>query len=168
MAELRRVGDLDISEDMGHHRRAWVVKRVAWALGTVILLAALVGVCGHGPISKTSGRDSTGALEVEYDWVGRYNSPALLTISVKAPGKDEIRLALDQALLDQMEIKRIDPEPKETIAAENGLLMVIAKEESAEVGQVTIRYDPDGYGESRGFITLQGSGSVEIKQFFLP
>ena len=57
MAQLHRLGELDVSEDLAFTRREWLLRRVVWALVLVTLLAALCGLLGIGPLSQVSAAD---------------------------------------------------------------------------------------------------------------
>lgn len=49
--EVHRVGDLEIEEDLDHQRRCWKLERASWAVMALVLLAAMAGLFGSGPLS---------------------------------------------------------------------------------------------------------------------
>ena len=54
MRERREAADLAIREDMRHQRLEWAVERVGWAAVALVLVAALAGLLGHGPLSRAT------------------------------------------------------------------------------------------------------------------
>ena len=58
MTDLVRVGDLQIHQDLCQERREWKIQRVGWLLMALMLVAALAGLLGPGPLSSTIAEDS--------------------------------------------------------------------------------------------------------------
>src|SRR4029079_12532418 len=54
-----------IKEDMDFQRRSWTVERAGWLILGVVMVAALVGLFGYGPVSKAhlNGND----LKLSYE-----------------------------------------------------------------------------------------------------
>lgn len=57
-----RVGDLEVPQDLGFQRRACTFERIGWVAMTLVLLAAIVGVWGEGPLAQAEAvsRDGSG------------------------------------------------------------------------------------------------------------
>ena len=49
MPEPKRVGDLEVTQDMRHQRLEWKIERVCWAVIAFVAAAELAGLLGHGP-----------------------------------------------------------------------------------------------------------------------
>ena len=80
---------LEVHEDMRLVRRSWVVQRIGWGVMAALLLAALLGLFGTGPLSRATATAPGGAVTLDYDRFGRYLGPATLLIRVgpgAAPG----------------------------------------------------------------------------------
>ncbi len=45
---MKRVGDLEIDQDLAFERRQWSVQRVGWGVGALIIVAALLGCSAPG------------------------------------------------------------------------------------------------------------------------
>ena len=54
--------ELQIEQDMGFQRTEWVVQRAGWVGMALLILAALVGLLGRGPLSAAVARAGDGAL----------------------------------------------------------------------------------------------------------
>lgn len=53
MPNLKRVGDLEINQDLDYQQRAWVIQRIAWVVIALVTLAGLF-VSSDRPKSKSS------------------------------------------------------------------------------------------------------------------
>ena len=60
-----RVDGLQLEEDASFRRRAWAVQRAGWALMALLLLGAILGLLGSGPLS-TATADVPGLMRIEY------------------------------------------------------------------------------------------------------
>lgn len=78
---VKRIGDLDIAQDLEHQRREWVIERIGWAIMALILLAALAGLLGSGPLSNARIDHPGSHLSAEYNRFERYQSPTKRTAS---------------------------------------------------------------------------------------
>ena len=89
---MKRVGDLEINEDLRFQRRMWAVQRVGWivtALVVLAALAALLGLLGPGLLSTSAKAGSGGAsLSVEeYEQVLRYRKPTTRRLGLGEGGR---------------------------------------------------------------------------------
>jgi hypothetical protein len=103
--------DVQIEEDPRFQRREWRVQRVAWLVFALIIVAALAGVFGRGPLSSASV--SGAGLRLDYERLARWRTPQTLTIQLTgddaAAGPHVIWISRDY--LEGVEIERITPEP---------------------------------------------------------
>ncbi|MFP5362307.1 MAG: hypothetical protein ACLGI5_06225 [Thermoleophilia bacterium] len=108
MAETGRVGDLEIAQDLGYERRALRLRNAFAVVWGLILVAALLGVFGTGPLS--SARTSDGPLQVEYERFTRFGTTTELSI---APGGGEgtTNVAISRPYLHDLVINDIQPQP---------------------------------------------------------
>lgn len=78
---MKRVGDLEINQDLAFERRQWPVQRVGWGVGALIIVAALLGVFGSGPLSAaTAGDEET--LLVHFQRFVRHKGQGELVVKV--------------------------------------------------------------------------------------
>lgn len=76
MTRFKTIGSLQLHEDLAHERREWKLQRVGWALMALALLAAVLGLFGHGPLSETASASADGALTVRHQRFERYQAPS--------------------------------------------------------------------------------------------
>lgn len=72
MAKSKKVGDLQISEDMEFQRRSWIVQRTGWAIFALVILLAALGVSGDGMLSSARAGQEDGGLWLEFPRFGRF------------------------------------------------------------------------------------------------
>src|SRR4051794_40698086 len=106
MSPVPRVRDLEIEQDLAYQRREWAFERVGWLLLGLLLLAALVGLLGRGPLSNTTAGDPGGPLRVEYQRFLRHRSTSTLRVHLgpNAARGNEAHLWLDREYLEGMEV----------------------------------------------------------------
>ena len=161
---MEKHGRLEIDENYPHHVKGWRIKRVAWALMGLLIVAALGGFLGPGPYSKRKVAGANG-MTLEYERVVRYNAPAHLFL--RAPGGEEdLEVSLPAEFVKVIELEGIDPEPKEMrLEGEKHTWIFARKGGSSEI---FIHYRPQGFGMRKIEIDVKGAGEFGVKQFFMP
>jgi hypothetical protein len=101
----------------------WRRERIGWALLAILLAAALLGVFGAGPLSRTS--ISVGGVQLAYDRFVRTSAPTVLELVVQpeANGSEAI-VALDHAYLERVRVREIVPQPKRAVAQPDAVAFV--------------------------------------------
>ena len=166
----RKAGGLEIGEDLEFERRSWVVQRVGWALMAVVILAALGGVFGAGPLSSTRAASSSGLVWIEYERFGRFKSPYTLRVHFdpQAIGKGSIRFWIDRAYLDEMRPERILPEPHKVEIAAQRLLYEFPAAAGAGPGVITFELKPNTFGRIEGRLGLDGGDELRFGHLVYP
>lgn len=170
MPKPERVGDLEISQDLAHERREWAIERVGWVVMALLLLAALAGLTGPGPLSRATAADNSSALRVEYNRFERYQSPVMLRVHL-GPGAapdGKARLWLSRDYVENVELRHIDPEPESVEAASDRLVYTFNLPDPAQPTAVTYHLEPNEYGRRPVRIGLAGGPELQFSQFFYP
>ena len=163
MAELRRVGAIDISEDMRHERREWVVQRVGWAAMAGFLVAAALGLFGSGPLARATAAEA--ALRVEYSLFARLDAPDEIEVEASSSGP-ELRISIDRDFLTHNELERITPEPD---AIElDGERVVHVYRAYAGRHRVVFELRAHRLGTQRATIAADDGPPVHLQQFVYP
>lgn len=168
MAETRRVGDLEIGQDLEFQRREWRLQRAGWVVMALIVLVALLGLFGGGPIGRAQA--GAGPLTVDYSRFDRRRSPSELRLAIAgdATGSGEVSVWLATDYLDALDVQTILPEPDTFQAGAERTVLVF---EAAEAGQpiaVSIEYEPEPVGLLDGRIGLVGGDAVAIRHLVYP
>jgi hypothetical protein len=84
MAEMKRVGDLEVAEDMKAQRRNWAFAVVGSAVMVMVALAGLFGLFGGaGLLSRATVGSQKDTLYVqEYERFLRFGKPTTLEVSL--------------------------------------------------------------------------------------
>lgn len=157
--------EIEINEESEHRKRSEKVRAIGRILMALLLLAALAGAFGGGPLSE--GVVESAGLRLEYQRVARFNSPEKFKIQVP-PAADKIRLHVDSALLEIIDIERIDPEPKEMELAPDGQIWEFPVQTTNAPISISINYRPDAFGRAAGKFEIEGRGFLSFKQFYFP
>ncbi|HEV7254891.1 MAG TPA: hypothetical protein VGN97_17550 [Mesorhizobium sp.] len=136
-----------------------------------LILAALAGLLGHGPLSSTTAGDPAGPIWIEYNRFQRYQGPSELKIhlSPAAVRQGEARVWIERSVLDHIEIERIEPRPERMeLGPDRHALVFLAPQLTGDTS-VIIRYLPDRrFGWTEGEIGIGGGPPVPISQFVYP
>lgn len=167
---------LQIDQDLAFQRRTWIVERAGWAGMGLLVLAALAGLFGGGPLSQATAGAPGGALWLEYDRFGRLLSPATLRVHIGAAGEGTARIWLDRAYLSDVKLEGVVPEPDSVEAASDGLVFVFRVAEPGPPSSVTFDLQPERFGLLTGHAALVSAGAgvgetdprVRFRQFIYP
>lgn len=159
---------LEVTEDFEFEQRQWRIQRAGWAIMALILLGALLGLFGDGPLSHAQA--SSGALRVEYERFLHADAPATLRISVHAPPPGPVRLGIDRRYLDAVPMKQIRPRPVQVIAAGDELLYEFAAPAGGDL-HVSIDASPEAPGLPQATVRLvqrAGPAPLHFRQLIYP
>jgi hypothetical protein len=154
---VRRIGDVELSEDMRHERREWTAQRVGWVLMALLVGAALAGAFGSGPLARA--RAAAPGLEVEYPRFARDDADAELTVRL-AGGQ----LWLGRELLERFELELVTP-PPDRVAMQGDRWIY---DHGGAPAEVTLRVRPRTPGASSVRLGAVGGGEVRLEQLVYP
>lgn len=155
---------------MHRHRSAWRLEHASWALMALLLVAALLGVFGGGPLSHAR-TGSAGTVELEYDRLLRAAAPTEYRLEIQpgfaADGRLEVRI--DQDLVDAMEIASIVPEP-ESVTAGPGYTRFSFRIEAGgrSPARVVIGFEPATFGRFSGALSVDDAAPLTVSHFVFP
>jgi hypothetical protein len=161
---------LEIDEDIEQQQKVWLIERISWVIMALFILAGLLGLLGHGPLSSTTLNDSASGLVVRYERFERVNAQTFFHIelnpheSVAAPA----RLSLGREFLEKVEVLRIEPEPAEVEAWADHVTYVITRPDPASPTDIIIHYTPLDFGRAAIEMRLEGYPAQTFSQFIYP
>ena len=175
MAELKRVGDLQVAEDLKAQCRNWAFAVVGSMIMVMVALAGLLGLFGGaGPLSRATVGDQKDTLYIrEYERFLRFGKPTTLHVSLDTAAAiegGEIRLWINREYLKSIQLQEVDPQPKTVEVTPERLLYIFdAKEGSKDrPTEVTFELEPDEIGTLAGRVGLDGGASQTFEQFVYP
>ncbi len=159
---------IEIDEDMRHQRLEWRLQRIGWVIGGLFLLAGALGLMGYGPLSRAHAGDAS--FSVEYDRFQRASALSEYRIAIDPALAADGRLTLrfDDALLDAVEIERIQPEPERTVLTGGASVMDFPAVAGGGSASVIVSYRPMTFGRVRGSISAGGGPQVALDQIIYP
>lgn len=109
MAEMKRVGDLEVAEDLKAQRRNWVFATVGSAVMVMVALAGLLGLFGgEGVLSRATVGNQNDTLYIqEYERFLRFGKPTTLHVSLDtaaAVQDGQIRLWINREYLKGIQL----------------------------------------------------------------
>jgi len=161
---------LQIEENRAHSRLEWRIERVGWAVMALLLAAGLLGLLGYGPLSQVQAGDP-GTLSVTYDRLQRSSAPSeyRFTIAPSLARDGQFHLRFDDALLEEVDIESIIPEPEHVRAGpgytEYRFAMAAAGESPV---RVQFQFKQTTFGHVRGSVSAEGAAPLVIDQIVLP
>ena len=165
MASPDRPETLQVHEDRAHERLEWRVQRIAWSVLALLLVAALSGGLGHGPLSDALARSDDGVVSVHHHRFERYQAPTQYDIRI-AGAAARVTVLLPGDVLRHMELERFEPEPRATRAVGEGMLLVFDAAPGRDTG-VRVFFRPERFGPLRADLRVQGR-VVRLRQFVYP
>ena len=167
-ATARASKGLEVREDLAFQRRDWAAQRVGWAAIGLVLLAALAGLTGPGPLSgvtRTDGRHFT----IEYERFVRHGARTTLTLRV-TPGavrEGRVRISVDRHFLAANDLQRLVPDPNATRGRDEEVEFVYDVAPGDGL-QVRWTLEPDQLGSHSASVRLNDGPAIRIEQFTYP
>lgn len=166
MGDLVRVGSLEIDQDLRYQRLEWRIERVGWMLGGLLLLAALAGLFGSGPLSWASAGGGT-PLQVSYERFLRYGAPNRLTVLAESGPGGVLHIDVSSAYLSRMRVNQVFPEPSRVASSPAWTRFEF---EAAPRGrsEIVLDLEPARRGRAEATLRLDGQAPVHVRQFVYP
>lgn len=162
--------DIETGCDLAFERRWWRIQRVCWIVLTLLLLGGVAGVFGHGPLSKTTICPPGSELQVSYERLARRETPWLLQLRLDkaALASGKVRIRLNRALVDQMQLKQIVPEPLAAEPLADGARFIFRTDPTRDSALITFVEDPTTPGLIESEVAIEGAEPVRFCQFVFP
>jgi hypothetical protein len=170
MPHPRRVGDMEVGQDLAYQRREWLVERIGWVVMATVVLAALVGLLGRGPLSSARQADDQGGLSLDYERFLHYRDHTTLKVTI-AKGSAEtrhVRVWLSRAYLESMRPLKIVPQPeREEIGGERQVFVFRRADHDAPL-TIIFHVEPDDFGSLPGKLGIDDGAALDFWQFVYP
>jgi hypothetical protein len=169
-SEVRRVGDLEISQDVQMQRRIWTLQRVGWGGIALVLLAIMLGLTGRGPLSSATIGKAGSGLQVEYERFARYSAPAPLKIRV-GPGmakNGKAHVWLSREFVDSITIDQISPEAASMKVLGDRQIYEFELPDPQNGATITLHTKPQKVGSLAGRAGLEDGPTLSFQQFIYP
>jgi hypothetical protein len=145
-----RIGDLEINQDLDVQRKTWTVQRIGWGGMALIILTALAGVFGSGPLARTEVQDDSQTFRLSYDRFGRYEGE------------------VDQTYWTSHAVEHMTPEPLLSRVGIGGFLYTFETHPPSTPAAIVFRLRPKYLGSLEGRIRVNDDGLLQFHQFMFP
>jgi hypothetical protein len=167
---MRRSSEFDAGEDSGHQQVEWRVEQAGFVMWALILIAALAGLLGPGPLSSVSAASADGSIQAAYHRFARLQAEGRITLrlSPSLVRDGAIRLRINRAFTESAAIERIQPEPREMVIAGEELIYVFPAEKGQATASVEFRFNPARMGVREYFFGHESGAHVRLWTLVLP
>ncbi|WP_082056546.1 hypothetical protein [Pseudomonas sp. 10-1B] len=148
-------------------QRVWRFERVGWYVLVVIVLLALAGLFGNGPLSDAEVVSQDGRVKVEYQRLSRSGTTDSLFITVQGPPGQPVMVELEGTLLRQASIETLQPEPLVSMSHGPALLLQLGtSNDGMATLYLTLRSEHVGILE--GIVRAGSNSAVHFSTFLYP
>jgi hypothetical protein len=160
--------ELELEQDLEFQYKSWRVQRVCWVLIALIVLAALLGLMGTGPLSAETRRAADGLFELEYERFVRMQAPSRLRVNYtpQAVQAGEARVWLDRSYVERTRLEAVVPQPLRVEIGEDRLTYVFAAQ-NGHPGAVTFHLQLQTFGRLAGRSGI-GDAVIAFRQLAYP
>ena len=169
MSEIDRVGTVDIAEDMAFQRRSWNVQRVGWAVMFVIVVAALAGLFGSGPLSGATAGDAS-TFQVRYARAIRHRDATQFRIDVPTSrtSQNQVEIAIERSFLEGINLESIIPEPESVEAGADAIVYSFDVGGAEQPVTITFNFEPVDIGPTSAIVAVNDERPITLDIFVFP
>ena len=168
MSDTKKVGDLEIAQDLKFQHAEWRFQRVGWLIMLVVVIAALAGAFGRGPLAHATARAGDGSFELDYDRIARHFSNNTFQFKLRADtpaNLDTIGIWFESEYLEGLDLQQITPTPIRMASGQGRTTFYF---EAGPGARIEFNYQPDAFGRRRSGVGIEQGASTYIRQFILP
>lgn len=169
MSPLKRISDIDISENYNFQRRLWVIERVTWVVMLALLILAALGFAGNdGPLNTVTAANKK--ISVEYQPRVNRVQPVTFSVTLRDISSTTAKVLISRDFMNNFQVQHITPEPDSVQTSDKMLVYSFtpasnAKSMAIDFDLVT---DRTAVGSSSGMVGPDEADMVTINQFVYP
>lgn len=167
---MKRVGDLEVDEDIGFEKSEWRAQRIGWSLMAVVILLALLGLFGTGPISSATAGAPDGPLLVEYQRFIRHDGRTSLRVQIDEEQivDGQVELWISSEYLEDVEIEQFSQEPDKVTHGGERVIFTFLAANPTEPVSVTFAMQPQAMGRLSAAVGIVDGPEVQLSQLSYP
>lgn len=152
--------DIPIDEQFSLHKKGWKIQRAGWVFMLLIIVSAIAGLFGMGPLSNVTTQQ--GNFNLHYERFNRYESETELKF--KSNGQALNLVSLPQQYIEKFKVESIIPEPINQVAADGYINYFFDGDKNRSV---VFYLNPSGFGNAKGIVKVNGT-NIFLQQFIYP
>lgn len=170
MSTIPPTDGLEITQDLAVQHKTWAIQRMGWATMALIIMAALGGLFGSGPLARMAVVDDQQLVRLEYDRFGRYEGELLwkLDLTPKATQTHRVTIQISRNYWTSHAIEQITPAPMTSSTSFDGFLYTFELDSLNAPAAIIVRLRPEYLGSLDGHIRVNDQGSLTFQQFIFP
>ncbi|MGZ8385825.1 MAG: hypothetical protein ACXWWI_07665 [Nitrospira sp.] len=170
MSSIPPIDGLEITQDLAAQQTTWAIQRMGWAAMALIIMAALAGLFGSGPLARMAVVDDQQLVRLEYDRFGRYEGELLLKLDLtpKATQTHRVTIQINRDYWTSHAIGQIAPAPMTSSTSVDGFLYTFEVDTPNAPAAIIVRLRPEYLGSLDGHIRVNDQGSLTFQQFIFP
>ena len=166
---MKRVGDIQLEEDLAFERRSCRWQRAGQGLLLLFVLAAVAGFFGHGPIASAEVADPSRALTVEYARFARRHGPCEFTLELgPALRRGAVEVWLDASFAEQYRWESATPEPTAMEMRDGRLVARFQIAPGESPARIVVHVQPRKLGRAATLVGVVGGPQVALRAFHFP
>lgn len=161
-------GGIEVQSDDTFRRREFAAESVGWLLLALVLVAAMLGLLGRGPVSSARAESPSGRVTVDYERIAHREADDTLVVEVerRAGDTEPLRVHLSGEWLADLDLRGVSPEPSEQTGTPDGLELVIPTSGTGRI-RVVLSLRTRALGLTHGSLRAGGE-DVGFTQLVLP
>lgn len=162
--------DLDLADDHAFESRWWRIEIAVWTFLTLCLLCGLSGIFGRGPLANREVDSADGALQIRYERVARYQTPAVMQIRIHPQlyRDGKAYLWVNRTLIEDMGSQRIIPQPQTTTPGADGMAYIFPVEDASRPISISFALQPGTPGIFEQEVRTDPGHDLFLKSITLP
>ena len=156
-----------VEEDMRMQQRVWRFERVGWYALVLIVLLALAGLFGNGPLSDAQVTSEDGRVQVEYQRLSHSGTTDNLRITVHGSAGKPVMVLLGGTLLREASIETLQPEPQQSLSHGKSLLLQLGTSKDG-IATLYLTLRSEHVGTLEGVVRAGESSAVRFSTFLFP
>ncbi|MEN5110064.1 hypothetical protein ABE521_14575 [Pseudomonas sp. TWI672] len=156
-----------VEEDMPMQQRVWRFERVGWYALVLIVLMALAGLFGNGPLSDAQLVSTDGRVAVAYQRLSRSGTSENVRITVHGIAGQPVMILLGGDLLRQASIEMLQPQPQKSLSHGESLLLQLGTSKDG-VATLYLTLRSEHVGPLEGIVSAGPQSAVHFSTFLYP
>jgi hypothetical protein len=153
-----RFGDVELSEDMRHERREWIVQRAGWVAMALLVAAAVAGLFGSGPLARA--QTEAAGLKVDYPRFARDGADSELDVRLEGT-----RLWIGREVGDHFTVESVTPSPERVRLLPDRW---VYEYPGGPPSRLMLKLRPNRAGRGALRLGVEGAGEVRVAPLVFP